>query len=306
MPGTYEKYLLECKWKDIAFPITNLHTELKQDVVEHKYPDRDGAHVESTGRSPLKVTCQALFYNNISRGKGETWSFGTMFPTGYVNFMEVCKDRSVGTLQHPFLGTFDAKLVSMVTELDSQRRDGVIVNLEWVETIKIETFDEDSISVATSIISDAQEIEDEFATLPDTADMSEFKKEKGLDFLEAIDQLKALIDTATLIGLKALAQIDKVMYHINNLMFSIERLDTVLLANLKGKLQALKAALNDAKAFLNKKLGEIRFFIVPKDTTMGQLASRLNNKIVDLIKLNPTICTQPTIKALTPVKYYKL
>ncbi len=303
---TYEKSLLECKWKDMSFPITNLHTELKQDVVEHKYPDRDGAHVESTGRSPLKITCQALFYNNVSRGKGETWNFGTMFPTSYIQFIELCKDRSVGTLQHPFLGSFDAKLVSMVTELDAMRRDGVIVNLEWVETIKIETFDENTISIATTVISDAQEVEDAFADLPDVADVSALKKEKGISFLDAIDSLKAFIDSTTLIGLKALAQIDKIMYHINNLMFSIERIDNVLFANLKSKLQALKAALNDTKAFLNKKLGEIRFYIVPRDTTMGQLSAKLNNKIVDLIKLNPTICTKPTIKAFTPVKYYKL
>lgn len=305
--ATYEKYLLECKWKDLSFPITNLHTELKQDVVEHKYPDRDGAHVESTGRSPLKITCQALFYNNISRGKGETWNYGTLFPTSYLEFMEVCKDRSAGVLQHPFLGTFDAKLVSMTTELTADRRDGVTVNLEWVETIKVETFeDENAISAGAAIISDAQEVEDAFADLPDVADAATLKKEKKISFLDAIDSLKAFIDTATLIGLKALAQIDKVLYHINSLINSIERIDTVLFANVKSKLQSLKAALNDTKAYLNKRLGEIRFYIVPRDTTMGQLSAKLNNKIVDLIKLNPVLCTQPTIKALTPVKYYKI
>src|SRR5574338_1378957 len=120
MPGTYEKYLLECKWKDISFPITNLHTELKKDLVEHKYPDRDGAHVESTGRSPIRTTCQALFYNNVSRGKGETWNFGTLFPTTYLEFIEVCKDRSAGVLQHPILGNMDAKLVSMTTERSAE------------------------------------------------------------------------------------------------------------------------------------------------------------------------------------------
>lgn len=308
-PGTttYEKYLLECKWKGISFPIVGLTTELKQDLVEHKYPDRDGAHVESTGRAPLMVNAKALFYNNTSKGKGESWKFGILFPTGYLEFLEVCKDRSTGELQHPILGTFDAKLVSMTTELDANRRDGVAVDLEWVETIKVETFDEDTISVPTTIISDAQELDDSLSSASKfPPDISSNLTTPKTSFLDLIDGVKAFIDTATLIGMKALGAIDKVLYHINNLIFSINRINSVLLADLKGKCQALKASMQALRQNVNKKLGEIRFFIVPRDVTIGELASHLGNSIVDLIKLNPTIAAKPIISKLTPVKYYKL
>lgn len=307
-PGvaTYEKYLLECKWKGISFPITNLHTELKQDLVEHKYPDRDGAHVEATGRSPLRVTAKALFYNNTSKGKSESWKFGVLFPTTYLQFVDVCKDRSTGQLQHPILGTFDAKLVTMNTELDAERRDGVAVNLEWVETIKIETFDEVTVDKPTTVSADAQALDDLLSKKSSLPPLISEGIDNKVSFTDLVDGVKALIDTTTLIGLKALAAIDKVLYHINNLLFSIDRLNSVLLADLKSKAQALKASMQALRETVNNKLGEIRFFVVPRDITIGELASHLGNNIVDLIRLNPQIATKPVILRLTPVKYYKL
>lgn len=304
---TYEKDLLECKWKSISFPITSLRTDLKQDLVEHRYPDRDGAHVESTGRAPLHVSAKALFYNNISPGTGETWKFGNLFPIAYKQFIEVCKDRGVGTLQHPFLGSFDAKLVSMETELDSSRRDGVIVSLEWVETIKIETFEEMVTVEKAAVSTKAQEVVDAFNEVPKGIPIDRSILENKMDLLEAIDKLKAIIDSATLIGMKALGQIDRIMYHLNNLMFSINRVNDVLLANLKGKIEALRATLNamrsQQQSNLAKTLGDMRFYIVPKDTTIGFLAAALNNSVIDLIKLNPQIASQPVIKRLTPIRY---
>lgn len=302
---TYEKDLVEIKWKDISFPITDVRTSLKHDLVEHRYPDRDGAHVESTGRAPLHVSAKALFYNNVSPGLGESWKYGTMFPSTYNQFVEVCKDRGVGTLQHPFLGKFDAKLVSMETNLDSARRDGVTVDLEWIETIKIETFEENVIIEPSKLESNAQSVMDAFNEVPKGIPIDRSILEEKINLLDAIDRIKGFIDSLTLIGMKALGQIDKVMYHLNNLMFSIERVNDVLLANLKSKIQALKSALNATRQVLNKKLGEIRFYIVPKDTTIGSLSAKLGNNIVDLIKLNPVIATQPVVKSLTPVRYYK-
>ncbi len=307
-PGvkTYEKDLLECKWRDVSFPITDLETFIDHDLVEHKYPDREGAHVESMGRNPIKTTGKALFYNNVSKGKGETWKFGVMFPDVYNEFVVAIKDKSTGPLQHPFLGTFDAKVATTRTTLDANRRDGVAVEITWIETIKFETFNENNVTI-TPAVTAATELDDSLNTASQfPPDISSDLTTPKTSFLDLIDGVKALIDTATLIGMKALGAIDKVLYHINNLINSINRINSVLLSDLKSKCQALKDSMNALRKDVNQKLGEIRFFIVPRDSTIGEIASALGNNIVDLIKLNPTLAIKPIVPKLTPIKYYKL
>ena len=154
------KKLQECKWRETSFPVSEMSTTIGQRLIEHKYPDRDGSHVESLGREPIKVSAKCLFYNNVSRGRTEHWDFGVLFPTVYSQFLEDCKNKSVGVFQHPILGQFDAKCISMKTELTAERRDGVVCDVEWVETIKIETFDTDTVTAATTVISDAVALDD--------------------------------------------------------------------------------------------------------------------------------------------------
>lgn len=304
--GTYEKDLTECSWRGIAFPIMNIHTKMDQDLVQHKYPDRDGAHVESTGRNPVVVSAKAIFYKGVSRGPGETWQFGDLFPGIFNKFIAACKDRTVGTLNHPIHGKFDAKCVSVDYDLTGDRRDGVIVDVQWIETIKDEL--DPAKEAASTASSDAAALDDALASTS-TIFIAQLPTDRPFSFLDAIDSIKAFIDTATLIGLKAIAQINKVMYHVNNLLNSIDRINSVLLASLKRTAQRLKASLNDMKtkvSAINGYLSEASTYLVPRDTTMGALVVLLSNPVATLIKLNMKVAAKPIIPAGTAIRYNKL
>jgi prophage DNA circulation protein len=302
--GTYEKDLVECKWRDISFPIQSISTQMDQDLVQHKYPDRNGAHIESTGRNPVVISAKAVFYKNTSRGKGETWVYGTLFPDVFLKFVDACNDRSVGKLQHPIHGIFDAKCAHISYDLTGERRDGVVVDVQWLETIKNES---DPAKASTvNAAGDAKSLDDSLSDVDTTKIDNTFSKPK-VSFLDLVDSVKAFIDTTSLIGQKLLAQIDHVIYHVNALLDSARRANSVLLSNVINKAEALKASLRALRASASTTaavlLGNANYS-VPADTTMGNLVQLLNNDVVTLIKLNPVVAGKPIIPKGTIIRYH--
>ena len=52
-------------WRGVPFPLVHMDTAGSTDMVEHKRPDQDGWHVESTGANNLVVSASIPFRNNI-------------------------------------------------------------------------------------------------------------------------------------------------------------------------------------------------------------------------------------------------
>lgn len=302
--SNYNNKLLECKFRGISFPIQDLETQIDHDLVEHKYPDRDGAHIESMGRNPIKVSAKALFYNNISKGTGESWTYGDLFPNTYLRFIDAIKDKSVAELQHPILGTFDAKVISTKTSLEAGRRDGVTVDVSWIETIKFENFN--TKEKKFNLNSEAKALDDQLSADKQFIISKGEKVPNNLSFSSFVDSIRAVIDTSILTGQRALSTIDRALYHINNLFASVIRINSVLLANLKSKIEALKSSLISTKQTLNVKFNSTSIFIAPKDTTLSALAAGLKNSIVDIIKLNSNLASKPIIVRGTAIRYYKV
>ena len=303
-PKTYEKDIQECKWRGISVPIINVQTEVQQNLVQHKYPDRNGAHIEATGRAPLIITAKAVFYNFTSRGKGETWSYGTLFPGTFKKFIDACADRTAGVLQHPILGALDVVCQRATYDLTGERRDGVIVDVSWIETIKNENEANKTTSSSTAP-ADAAALDDALNKLP-AAFLKPLPTNRPLSFLDLIDKVKAFVDTATLAGQKLLAQIDHVLYHINNLLFSLRRINSVLVANIIQKAQALKASTHEIRqnvASSTAILTGSATYQVPADTTMGALVSLLGNPVSMLIKMNMKVAAKPIIPKGTIIRY---
>src|SRR5947208_3808040 len=111
-----------------------MEMDLEQDHAEHRWPDRDGAHVEATGRAPLVFSAKAIFRNGISTGRAENWESGKLYPDAYRAFIDAAADRTSGPLQHPEHGTVTCKLRSARVTWDANKRDGCDVACVWVET----------------------------------------------------------------------------------------------------------------------------------------------------------------------------
>src|SRR5450631_3336877 len=125
--------LIQMSWKGIAFPYIETDLELRQDLAIHKFVDRDGAHIEGTGRAPIQFTARIPFINGLQTGKNENWP-RTLYPTVWKQFFAACADKSTGLLIHPELGEFTCKPESIHTRWAADARGGVYVNATWLET----------------------------------------------------------------------------------------------------------------------------------------------------------------------------
>lgn len=299
--GTYEKYLQEAKFRDIAFPVSNVNTSFSQDLVQHRYPDRDGAHVESTGRAPYVFAFKAIFLNNTSRGKNETWAYGNLFPTIFNKFVSACKDRSVGKLQHPIHGTFDVKCQNISYDLNANTRDGVIADVSFIETIKNEL----AIKVPTAQAeAEIKALEDALNSLPTQYKIVIPEAQKA-DLFDALNDIKAFADTASLAVAKTLGQVDRALAKVNRVGESFRNLNNVAVSSVVSKCTMLSSTLSD----IQKSAGSLtessqeRVYITSERTSLPSLVGPLRTDIISLIKLNQKLARMPIIPAGTAVRY---
>src|SRR5580700_9335962 len=125
--------LLELRWKDISFPYASLRNRLRQDLVIHKFADRDGAHVEGLGRHPFEFTARVPMLNGLDAGPNEHWQ-RPLYPFVRDNLLRAALDKTSGILQHPELGPITCKLETLDWELKAEVRSGVWVDVTWLET----------------------------------------------------------------------------------------------------------------------------------------------------------------------------
>ena len=130
--GTSDDVLIKLQkfsFKDIQLPIVSRSANFSHDIVENKYIYRDGADVESLGRSNIIFEYTIPFRNQIIKG-----GYEDLFPGKFIEFLNICSDTTKGTLIDPVLGEFDAKIISYSDNLDVNKRDGVDVSIQ-LETV---------------------------------------------------------------------------------------------------------------------------------------------------------------------------
>lgn len=319
--------LLECQWRDIGFPITHLSTHVAQDLVIHARPDRDSARVEATGRQPVRVAFTAVFRNGIVPGASESWgsATGALYPDVFNKFMEACADRSTGTFQHPLRGPIQMKCVSADSALDSGRRDGEDVQCEFIETSDSEeesaaifSFgDTNPIGLAAAAAADLDAaivtlsndpgppVDDgakpAFDPDPRKADPDNGK----VSFTDCINQVKSVVDTATLVAKSYGGILDRVIYRVDALTDSVERVAETQNWPMLHNLERMREAAVNLNNSVLKLAKDIASYTVLEDTTIAMLANTVRNLPSDIISLNPKLSGELVVSKDTVVRYYK-
>lgn len=291
-PTTYEKALGSILWRGINFPYSALQTNIEQQLVLHEYPDRDGAHVESTGRRPIEVSCTAIFYNHISPGIGESWTPGDLFPNVYNEFIVACTDNTIGNFVHPTLGLFTAKCRGTRTTIDASARGGAKVEVSWVETINVEGKSAKTPPSAAAAASDMNELSNVVLLMPP----KDPRKLSILGFLDAITGAIALVQ----LGIKQLvANVDRALYHIQNLLNAINSFDDNIMALIKRTANNLKSTLINLKKTSTNLV--VKLFKVTNPLTVAALATQLGVTVDALCQSNPSLARHPIVPAGTPI-----
>ena len=302
--------LLGFAFRSIGFPCSETKLEVRQDLVIHKFADRDGAHVESTGRHPFQITARIPFINGLQRGPNESWPSSALYPLQWRAFFAACCDNTSGTLIHPELGALTVKVEHCSTVWSSKSRSGVDVEVSWIED------DDEAAELGASLdarsplaglLASAAAIDDQIADI--LADPS-----LGIAVLQPRTSMSSLVAGITASGGFS-ASLSVSLGACNIAIANATAVQASLYTDANSNVlswplvlscdQAIESARNTA-ATLQAKAATVSLYTVQKDSTLGQLAAVIPAGVGELCTLNPNLCSSPVVPAGTVVRYYPL
>jgi hypothetical protein len=293
--------LLPARFREVGFPYTSCETTIRHDLATHTYPDRDGGHIEATGRAPLQFTFHVPFRNGVKRARGELWKF-PLYPTAYRDFIDAVSDRSTGTLQHPEFGEIRCKVENCTVALDGKQRDGVDLNVTFIEnTEKPEDLQQvlASASPIAAVESNALTVDTHLASLSGLGLPS-----YTTSFSDWVRKIKSIPDFITLYQYQSSGPLNRLIFQANNLMAALKAMGDPLLWPLLTACERLKGAAHDLAKELKVQQRAVRLYKVESETTFAAVAAQIGAKMGEVMALNPKLLAYPTIPANTNVRYY--
>lgn len=311
LPSVFEA-LTMCSFRGVGFPLLSLRSGFRQDQAVHKWPDRDGAHVEATGRDPFTFHARAAFRNGVTPGRNESGEWGplhALYPDHFRGlFLPAVLDRTTGAFNHPELGAIQCKCVSVEFDHDPHKRDGVDVDMEFIESLDNPDQLQAIIAAPSPIGATSQFAADLDAQLSGTTFSSPPAPTGFVEpsFSDAMRSIQSATDQTSLLSRKLGGQVDHVFYRVQAIEDSVATSKDVTLWPLTNSAERMKAGLLALKASLAISQKTILTFVAQSTMTLSQVSVQTGNKVQDLIKLNPTLCAAPTIPRYTPVRCYSL
>ncbi len=298
--------LLPFSWRGIQFPIVETEIELRQDLAIHKFVDRDGAHVEGTGRAPLQITARIPFLNGLTRGKQEQW-YSPLYPSAWRQVFAACADKSSGVVQHPELGQLTCKCEFMRTRWAADTRQGVYVNITWIETDDA-VLNFDLALASASPLANAQQaaadMDQQVLTLNPKITPQPYVPPTS--FSDLMNAVRGVIDIPTLLQKQFMGRVDNVIYESQALEDSLNRAINATALNWPMFLAAelAKSACYDLKATQLNKGKKMGNYVVQKDSTLAQVSASIGASVSEIMSLNPAYVQFPVIAKDSIVRYY--
>lgn len=299
--------LLGFAWRTIGFPVTEFDTDLRQDIVIHKFADRDGAHVEGTGRAAIQVTAHIPFINGLRAGANETWS-RPLYPYTWRQFFSACAESGSGTLVHPELGPLTCKLQSFKTTWSGGARGGPSGIAVWIESDDTG----DDLDNALSTPSPLAQVAGAAADLDAAMTSVDPKIVPHLPtfpttFGDLVNQIKGAIDQVSLLENQYGGQVNSVFYQAQTLEDALNMAGNRSALNwpMFQAAEQMKSAAYDLQQTLLTKGKTVGLYTVQGDQSLSQVASKLSANLADIMTLNTALVQNPIVLDGTVVRYYR-
>jgi hypothetical protein len=301
--------LLGMSWRGVGFPVVGFRQGLAHDLVEHRFMAKDGAHVEATGRQPLVFQARALFRNGVAPAPGESNWIRPLYPDGWRAFMAAAADKTSADLVHPELGKFRCKLRQADTDWDLNRRDGVDVEVSWVET----TDDPNGLASLLAGESPIKSAARYAAGLDDFLYKTKNKQlalaltgpaDPGAKSLEDyVFAIEAAVDQASILSRQAEGRIASVIARADRFVDAVNRFgqpgDWLARRTAESLIESL---LTFKKTYVSRGKS-IRFYATPTTMTVTTIAAALKIGVADVLSLNPDLSATPSVPPGTVVTY---
>jgi hypothetical protein len=309
--------LKQFSWNGVAVPVVEFTLEIRQDLVIHKFADRDGAYVEGTGRHPVQITARIPFLNNIYRAPTETWPQGNLYPFQWRQFIKECLSGTSGVLQHPELGALNCKIDLASTTWGAHTRDGVWVHATWIESDDTQAdqlgTDLSGPSPLASLTWSAIDLDQNMGALQAAVSAQQNPiPPLQFSFSQLASQISGVIDTTTLLDKQFQGMVDNVIFQANQVETSLRLAANANACNwpIFNSAESLKSVAFQLKARPvigtgNGAGGVLTAYVTQKDATIAQIAGQLGADVASVIQLNAALVGTPVVPAGTSVLYYK-
>lgn len=301
--------LKEFQWKGVGVPVVETGFDLRQDLVVHKYADRNGAFVEGVGRHPMEITALIPFLNTIYSAKSETWAQGALYPYQLRLFLRACMDGTSGTLQHPEFGPLNCKVELVHGDWKSTVTQGIWVHAKWVESDDTQADqlgqDLSAASPVGDLVASADDLDDQIAQFVGAYPGAFPPMQYSFDSL--VSAVVGVIDTPSLLAQEYQGRVANIVAQANRVEDALgsvgaaSPLNWPMFQNCE-RLKASAYALAAQPAVAQKRpTGTIT---IQKDSTLAQLIAQTNSDAGDFIQLNYRLVGQPVVPTGTVVQFY--
>lgn len=274
--------LLSPPYDDVSFGWTH-------SLAERRFPYIDGAGHDWTGRDPIRTTANMFFMNSLQPDA---------FPDLWDLWRLILIEGTIGTLSHPVLGEFQARVTKVDGIFVAKNRAGIIVRVSWVESLKdpneAQVFKSLTVSLkkaaeAADTANKATEIDypdglrtDSLADLARQIEGALFSAELSLGgfVTQAKGIVGGMIDSAKAIDSFASYVSQDLMIQFYNGLIDIAE---------------------QAGADFARPTGKTTF---PFETTLDVAAIELGNTTTELLGLNLNLVSKPNIPAGTEIVFY--
>lgn len=282
-------------WRGIEVPCTGRSVSFEHDGVVHKFSFRDKELVESQGIRNYRFRYTIPFREDITKAP-----YRALFTEVFQSFVLACRDRTSGPLVDPVLGQFDAKVLSFSDEAAMDRRDGVDVQVEFIESPPGQ---EVAVNVAPQVITagDAKAIDAEIERVDWK---QEPPPESTVDPLLAVDGLLRQVEN---VGSRVGASLEDFAFKLKRVETSLDRLADPATWPLRASVRRARHDAHSAIAGIKQTATGvvIDHLTLSRDMPLSVLAAELKTELRVLLAMNPGLSREPAVRAGSRVRYIR-
>lgn len=277
--------LLPLTWRGLEVPCQHNEVDVKQRTVEHRQYGVQASHVENTGRDSARFSFKCLFRAGI---KGYT----TLYPQRFRDFFNACLDGSAGKLVHPEFGELDARVDTFKTSYDPNRRDGVDLDVVWIETNE-----DDFVLEQSYLMADAINNASFLDNASPAADIPPYDDGSGMSLSETLKSIQGALLLAQLDVAACMAQISNAINAVNDMIDFASGLTNPAASPIVQAAKMVEAALERLLQTLpgTRSVRTVSQRIAPKNDTVSGAAASYGMSMEDWFSLNPRTAASGTV-----------
>jgi prophage DNA circulation protein len=262
------------------------------DLSRGSFPYVHGASHDNMGRQEIPMSARLMFLNTLSPG-----SFPDLFNKW---FKAVAIDPTPDKLVHPILGEVDARVLDWEVELTAVRTDGVVMLVNWTDTLLDPEKKKKLAGITINIQETAAVVQEQIEELDPP-----FVWPDGIgdtDLFDMIGQIEGLIETSML---RVQGLINQALGMIQSITDLVDRANEAKNWSLSSNLKKLYVGMLDLQKSAHRFAGrETKIMITQRTMTVGDVAAETDNTVGEIIGLNPVLLSFPQIPKGAMVSHF--